>query len=69
MWGRTVVTKVLDEMVFARPEEFSEKYAEWVGTDSNSLAPEGTHVKERQMPKDLGSSDDSPIKQDSDDAD
>lgn len=61
--------KVLDEMLYVRSERASDNMAEWVEVDSDNLAREGTHVKERVVAKDENFSDDSPIKQDSDEAD
>ncbi len=58
---------MLDELIYVKPEEYSERYAEWIEVESANLAHEGTYVKERPMVKDLNSSDDSPIKMDSDD--
>ena len=69
-WSRGVVIKVLDEMIYWKPEDMSDKYAEWIEVDNNNLARDGTHVKERSaMMKDVNSSDDSPIKLDSDEGD
>ncbi len=70
MWTRSVVEKVLDEMLYLRPEDMSEKYAEWVEVDTENLARDGTHPREKQAARGMDSSDDSPQgKMDSDDAD
>jgi len=68
-WARGQIVKVLDEMIYVKPEDLSEKYADWIEVESQNIAKEGTHVKEKNLIKDSNSSDDSPHKMDSDEND
>jgi hypothetical protein len=40
-WCQATVEKVLDEMVFVRPQAYSQKFAAWIGVDLDKLAPSG----------------------------
>ena len=60
-WERTVVKRVLDEMIYLQPEGLPDKYAEWVMVDANNIAKEGTHTKKSVEMKDSFSDEDSPL--------
>jgi hypothetical protein len=53
-------------MLYVRPELSSEKHAEWVETDSDKLALEGTYIHVPTEPRDAHSSADSSAKHDHD---
>eukprot|EP01022_Parablepharisma_sp_SALTPOND_P000055 TRINITY_DN1001_c0_g1_i1.p1 TRINITY_DN1001_c0_g1~~TRINITY_DN1001_c0_g1_i1.p1 ORF type:complete len:1403 (+),score=208.78 TRINITY_DN1001_c0_g1_i1:12466-16674(+) len=67
-WDRSIVKRVLDEMLYLQPEHLSERYAEWVEVEANNIAKAGTHTVGKptveEGSKDPYSSDDSPLDDD-----
>lgn len=51
-WETVKVFRVLDEMILIGSEKLSERFRDWMETDSDSLALDGTHPKEPSVTND-----------------
>lgn len=68
MWSRVIITRVLDEMLYTKPEDLSEKYANSLEIDSDYFAPEGTNIKSKPISVEIDAEDpENKIEDDEDD--